>query len=41
MLTHRGSVPLESKRLKLRRFTKADAEQVNRNYAGDIHLANM
>lgn len=39
MLTHKGSAPLETRRLRLRRFTKADAAQVNRSYACDKLVA--
>lgn len=39
MLTHKGSAPLETRRLRLRRFTKADAAQVNRSYACDKRVA--
>lgn len=39
MLACTGSVHLKTKRPWLRRFTKAEAAQANRNYANDMRVA--
>ena len=37
-MKHMGTVPLETERLLLRRFTEEDAVEVFRNWAGDSEV---